>query len=184
MDASQITEPPAAAWRVRPAEPGDEDAIAQLVRELATYEREPESAVAHPDDFATALFGPDPRVHAHVAEVRSGTGRAAGDGWEVAGIAVWFVTFSTWTGRHGIWLEDLFVAPEHRRLGLGRELLATLAGVCVERGWPRLDWSVLDWNEPAHGFYRSIGARPMDEWTTWRLTGPELGELGTGAPAP
>ena len=160
-------------WQVRPAEERDVEAIAELVRELAAYEREPEAALASGDDFRAALFGPAPLVHAHVAEVADG----AGDGsWEVVGIAVWFATFSTWKGRHGLWLEDLFVRPEHRRLGLGRALLSTLAAVCVERGWPRFEWWVLDWNEPAHRFYESLGAQPQDEWTTWRLDGEALAE--------
>lgn len=160
-------------WRVRGAEPGDVGAIHELVLALADYEREPDAVEATPDDFQAALFGPDPRVHAHVAEVR------LGERWEVAGIAVWFVTFSTWKGRHGLWLEDLFVRPEHRRLGLGRALLAELASVCVERGWPRFEWWVLDWNEPAHRFYESLGARPQDDWTTWRVEGDDLTELGS-----
>ncbi len=159
-------------WRIRPAEPGDVAAMDRLIRALADYEREPDAVEATADDLGDALFGPDPRVHAHVAEV------AVGDGWEVAGMVVWFVTYSTWKGRHGLWLEDLFVVPEHRRLGLGRALLATLAGVCEERGWPRLEWWVLDWNAPAHRFYESLGARAEDEWTTWRLDREALRALG------
>ena len=164
-------------WRVRPAEERDAEAIAELVRELARYEREPEAAEATADDFRAALFGSSPLVHAHVAEVGAPSSAGRPEGWEVAGIAVWFVTFSTWKGRHGVWLEDLFVRPEHRRLGLGRALLASLAAVCVDRGWPRFEWWVLDWNEPAHEFYRSLGARAEDDWTTWRLDGPGLAEL-------
>ncbi|HEX2574881.1 MAG TPA: GNAT family N-acetyltransferase, partial [Aquihabitans sp.] len=147
-----------------------------LVHELATYEREPDAVEGSADDFRTALFGPDPRVHALVAEVEEG------GAWHVAGMAVWFVTFSTWKGRHGLWLEDLFVRPEHRRLGLGRALLAELAAICDERGWPRFEWWVLDWNEPAHRFYESLGARPQDGWTTWRLDGDPLRALADGAP--
>jgi GNAT superfamily N-acetyltransferase len=169
--------PESTTWRIRPAEEGDVDAIDRLVRALADYEREPDAVEATPEDFRAALFGPEPRVHAHVAEVAVAAGEGAAPTWEVAGIAVWFVTFSTWKGRHGLWLEDLFVVPEHRRLGLGRALLATLAGVCQERGWPRFEWWVLDWNEPAHRFYESLGARPEDEWTTWRLDGPDLASL-------
>jgi len=168
-----VTAPP--STRIRPAEPGDVEAIAVLVHRLAVYEREPDAAEAGPDDFAAALFGPEPKVFAHIAEVDGG------GGWEVAGMAVWFVTFSTWKGRHGLWLEDLFVVPEHRRLGLGRALLATLARVCEERGWPRFEWWVLDWNDPAHRFYESIGARPEDEWTTWRLDGSALASLAADA---
>ncbi|CAN5811889.1 GNAT family N-acetyltransferase [soil metagenome] len=164
------------SWRVRPAHEGDEVAIDRLVRELADYEREPDAAEATPAMFRDALFGPDPRVHAHVAEVRGADG-----GWEVGGIAVWYVTFSTWKGRHGLWLEDLFVRPEHRRSGLGRALLATLAEVCDQRGWPRFEWWVLDWNEPAHRFYRSLGAVPQDGWTVWRTDGAALESLAHGA---
>ena len=172
------------SWRVRPAADRDVEAIAELVRELARYEREPEAAEASGDDFRRALFGPSPMVHAHVAEVAP-AGSAAGDpSGEVVGIAVWFVTFSTWKGRHGLWLEDLFVQPEHRRLGLGRALLTSLAAVCVERGWPRFEWWVLDWNEPAHRFYRSIGARAEEDWTTWRLDGIALAAAAASAPPP
>lgn len=159
---------------MRAATRGDVATIDRLIRELAVYEREPEAVEASADDLDTALFGPDPRLFAHVAEVDDGdTGDA-----EVAGMALWFVTYSTWRGRHGIWLEDLFVEPQHRGLGLGRALLATLAATCAERGWARLEWSVLDWNEPARAFYRSLGAAPQDDWTTWRLDGDALGDLG------
>ncbi len=162
--------------------------IDAMVRELATYEREPDAVTATVEDFRAALFGPDPRVHAHVAEVAAhertdpdGADADAPDdqdaGWQVAGMAVWYVTFSTWRGRHGIWLEDLFVRPEHRGVGIGRGLLQALAAECVARGLPRLEWWVLDWNTPAHGFYRSLGALPQDEWTVWRLDGPALPEV-------
>lgn len=159
-------------WRIRPAEPGDVTAVDGLIRELAAYEREPDAVQATAADLATALFGPDPRVHCHVAEVDA----------QVVGMALWFVTYSTWRGRHGIWLEDLYVRPEHRRLGLGRALLATLAGVCAERGYPRLEWTVLDWNTPAHAFYRTIGAAPLDDWTTWRLPETAVEEVSQMSP--
>lgn len=157
--------------RVRRAQADDVPSIDALVRELAVYEREPDAVEATPDDFRAALFGPDPRAHCHVAEV------GTDDGWQVVGIALWYVTFSTWRGKHGIWLEDLFVRPDHRELGLGRRLLQALAAECVEQGWPRLEWWVLDWNSPAHGFYRSIGALPQDEWTVWRLDDDALKTL-------
>ena len=163
-------------WRVRRAEAADVPAIVGLVAELAEYEREPQAAQATVDDFRAALFCAHPLAHALVAEVSDDEGE-----WIVVGIAVWFVTFSTWKGRHGLWLEDLFVQPAHRRLGLGRALLAELSRICVDNGWPRFEWWVLDWNEPAHGFYRSIGAVPQDGWTTWHLDGGELAELAGSA---
>ena len=153
--------------RIRPARPDDLGAIVALVRDLAAYEREPEAAVATESDFAAVLFGEAPTVFCHVAEA---------DG-EVVALAVWFRNFSTWTGRQGIWLEDLYVRPEHRGAGLGRALLRRLAAICVERGWARMEWTVLDWNAPSIAFYRSLGAEPLSEWTTQRLTGPALAAL-------
>ncbi|KGN34089.1 N-acetyltransferase GCN5 [Knoellia sinensis KCTC 19936] len=155
---------------IREATPDDVPAILELVHALAVYEKEPDAVEATEEHFHAALFPESgtPTTFAHVAEV---------DG-EVVGLAVWFLTFSTWTGVNGIWLEDLFVQPEHRGSGLGRDLLASLAGVCVERGYQRLEWWVLDWNEPSIGFYRSLGAVPQDEWTTFRMDGAALAELG------
>lgn len=155
---------------IRPATPADVPAILGLVRELAAYEREPGAVKATEEDFHRALFPESgaPATFAHVAE-RDG---------EVVGMAVWFLSFSTWNGTNGIWLEDLYVHPDHRGSGLGRELLATLARTCVERGYERLGWSVLDWNEPALGFYRSLGATGLVDWTEHRLTGEALAVLG------
>jgi len=153
---------------IRAATVDDVPVVVSLVHELATYEREPEAVVATEDDFRSALFGDDPKVSCLVAEDDSGA---------VVGFAVWFVNFSTWMGRHGLYLEDLFVRPAARGEGHGRALLVELARIAVERGYQRIDWWVLDWNESAHGFYRSIGAKPMDEWTVWRLTGDALGAL-------
>jgi len=158
---------------VRPARPDDVAAVHRLVCALAAYEREPDAVVAGPADLAAALFSPDPRVHCHVAEVMGGDGSPV-----VVGAAIWFVSFSTWRGRHGIWLEDLVVDEAHRGNGVGRRLLAGLAAECTRRGWSRLEWSVLDWNSSAHGFYRSVGACPQQEWTTWRLDGTPLEALG------
>lgn len=149
---------------LREARPGDESGILDRIRDLAAYEREPDAVANTAEAIAETLFGPDPRAFAHVVE-RDG---------EIAGIAVWFLTYSTWTGRHGIWLEDLVVAEAHRAHGYGRALLTSLAEVCVARGYTRLEWSVLDWNEPALGFYRALGAQPMSEWTTQRLDGAAL----------
>jgi GNAT superfamily N-acetyltransferase len=149
---------------IRPAQLADVPVVLALVHELAAYEREPDAVVATQADFQAALFGADPAGGCHVAEV---------DG-EVVAFALWYRTFSTWQGKPGLWLEDLFVRPEHRGSGLGKELLVTLARLCVERGWTRFEWWVLDWNEPAQGFYRSLGARPEDAWTVWRLDGDAL----------
>lgn len=164
-------------WRIRPARPGDEAALLHLITQLAVYEREPDAVATRVEDLTAALFpeGSDPLAHAFVAE------RTADSA--VVGMALWFVTFSTWTGRHGIWLEDLFVDPAARGLGIGRALLSRLARECEHRGYTRLDWAVLDWNTPAQGFYRSQGARPMDEWTSWRVDGEAL-HLLAGATAP
>jgi GNAT superfamily N-acetyltransferase len=160
---------------VRRARPDDVPAVLALVHELATYEREPDAVVATEQQFRDALFGPDARVHCLVAD-------DGGDGGEVVGFAVWFVNFSTWLGTHGIYLEDLFVRPQARGTGLGRALLTELARIAVERGYGRVEWSVLDWNESAQGFYRSLGAAPQDEWTVWRLTGAPLRTLGHDTP--
>jgi GNAT superfamily N-acetyltransferase len=166
---------PGPSWRVRPARSADASVIHELVLALARYEREPDAVQATVADFQSALFGPSPLVHCQVAEIDDPQ-----LGPTVVGIALWYVTFSTWRGRHGLWLEDLFVLPEYRRFGLGRALLAALAQLCLDRGYPRFEWWVLDWNEPAHGFYRSLGAAPQDEWTVWRLEGDRLGMLATG----
>lgn len=152
---------------LRAARPGDEAGILACIRALAVYEREPDAVENSEAALTRSLFGAHPRAFAHVVE-RSGA---------VVGIAVWFLTYSTWTGRHGIWLEDLFVVDEHRGSGYGRALIASLARVCVDRGYSRLEWTVLDWNAPAIGFYRSLSAEPMDGWTTQRLTGEALSAL-------
>ncbi|HXP21469.1 MAG TPA: GNAT family N-acetyltransferase [Streptosporangiaceae bacterium] len=149
---------------IRPAVPADVLRISELIRELADYERSLDRAVATADDLRAALFGPDPAVFAHVAV----------DEGDVAGFALWFLNYSTWLGRHGIYLEDLYVTPSRRGRGIATALLGELAAICVERGYGRLEWWVLDWNEPALGFYSSIGAEPMSEWTVHRLTGEAL----------
>ena len=156
--------------RVRPATAYDVPVVLQLVRELAAYEREPDAVEATETMLHDALFGPAPAASALVAEH---------DG-EVVGFALWFPTFSTWTGRPGLWLEDLFVRPQARGTGLGTALLVELAGICTARGWTRFEWWVLDWNTPAQGFYRSLGALPQDDWTTWRVDGDALLRLAGG----
>jgi GNAT superfamily N-acetyltransferase len=153
---------------IREATAQDVPDILSLVRELAAYEREPDAVEATEEMLAAALFGPSPVASCHVAEL---------DG-HVVGFALWYVTFSTWKGRPGLWLEDLFVQPAARGHGLGKQLLQTLAAVCVERGYPRFEWWVLDWNVYAQGFYRSLGARPEDDWTVWRVDGDALTALG------
>lgn len=155
---------------VRAAVPEDVPAILGLIRELADYEREPEAVVATETDLHTALFSTTPLAHCLVV----------GEPGEVVGMALWFVTFSTWEGKHGIYLEDLYVQPEHRGKGYGKAFLTRLAAECVDRGYRRLEWTVLDWNEPALGFYRSLGAMGMDEWTVHRVAGPALAELAKG----
>jgi GNAT superfamily N-acetyltransferase len=155
---------------IRPAREGDVPVVLTLVHELAAYEREADAVVATEDDFRAALFGADPRAHCLVAE---------GDGGEVVGFAIYFVNFSTWLGTHGIYLEDLFVRPSARGGGHGRALLTELARIAVRSGYGRVEWAVLDWNSSAQGFYAALGAVPMDEWTTWRLTADALHQLGT-----
>ena len=152
---------------IRPARPADVPVIYQLIRDLAAYEKALPEVTGTEQDLRRALLADPPAVFAHVAEH---------DG-EVVGFALWFLNFSTWAGQHGIYLEDLYVRPDMRRFGLGRALLAELARICVERGYPRLEWWVLDWNQPARAFYAALGAAEMDEWTVHRLTGPALRAL-------
>lgn len=159
---------------IRPVERHDVDAVVGLVHELADYERASEHCLLTADQLHTALFGPSPALYGHVAEVVDENGRVT-----VVGCALWFLNFSTWRGVHGLYLEDLYVQPAHRGSGIGRALLARLAAVCAERGLARLEWAVLDWNAPSIGFYRSLGAVEMDEWTVFRLDGAALAALGT-----
>jgi GNAT superfamily N-acetyltransferase len=157
---------------IRPATSDDVPAILKLIHELADYEKAAHEVRATEEQLREVLFGASPAVFAHIAESDDG---------EVVGFAMWFLNFSTWRGTHGIYLEDLYVRPGRRGSGYGRALLAELARICVERGYQRLEWSVLDWNEPSIGFYRSLGAAPLDEWTTYRLTDEPLRKLGGGA---
>lgn len=141
-----------------------------MVRDLAEYEKALDEARATEEQLGEALFGERPAAFAHIAE-DDVTG-------EVVGFSLWFLNFSTWRGVHGIYLEDLYVRPEARGGGHGKALLAALARICVERGYERLEWSVLDWNEPSINFYKSLGALPQDEWTVYRLTDGALAGLG------
>jgi GNAT superfamily N-acetyltransferase len=156
---------------IRPATPDDAPTILRFVRELAEYEHAAHEVEATEDDLTRSLFGDDPKAFAHLAEQ---------DGVPV-GFALWFLNYSTWTGRHGIYLEDLYVTPSVRGGGHGRALLVELAKITVERGYSRFEWSVLDWNEPAIGFYKALGAVAQDEWTGFRLTGDALKRLATGS---
>ncbi|MEI4272013.1 GNAT family N-acetyltransferase [Klenkia sp. LSe6-5] len=150
---------------VRAVRPADVDAVLQLVRELADYEKSLDEARMTREQLHEALFGTAPALFGHVATDDTGA---------VVGFALWFLNFSTWRGTHGVYLEDLYVSPAHRGTGLGRELLRTLAARCVERGYARLEWSVLDWNTPSIEFYRAAGARPQDGWSVFRLTDAAL----------
>jgi len=152
---------------IRPAAPHEMPLVLEFVRQLAVYEHLEHEVTATPEDFAAALFGPRPYAEVIFACL---------DGAPV-GFALFFPNFSTFVGKPGIYLEDLFVRPEARGRGIGRRLLRWLARTALERGCARLDWAVLDWNEPSIGFYRSLGAVAQDEWTTYRLTGAALERL-------
>lgn len=163
---------------IRPATTDDLPEILRLVHELAVYEREPDAVEATEADFAAVLFPAEgaPTVFCHVVEAdEAGTRR-------VVGMALWFLTFSTWTGKQGIHLEDLYVEPEHRGSGLGKALLTRLAQIGVERGHRRMEWKVLRWNEPSIAFYDSLGATPQEEWETYRLDGDALQTVGASTP--
>ena len=155
---------------IRPARPDEAGLVLSFVRELAEYEKLAHEVEATEATIADALFGASPRVFCDIAEWNG----------EPAGFQVWFVNFSTFSGRHGIYLEDLFVRPALRGKGIGKALLAHLAGRCVDNGWSRLQWSVLDWNTPSIAFYKSLGAVLMDDWTVCRVTGAALKTLARG----
>ena len=153
--------------RLRPATPADVPVILGLVRDLAEYERAPQAVVATEEDFRRHGFGPTPRFSVLLAEE---------DG-RVAGFALWFFTFSTWLGKPGLYLEDLFVRPELRGRGIGKAMMIELARTAVREGCGRFEWAVLDWNQPSIDFYRSLGARLMEEWVVCRLEGDSLHAL-------
>jgi len=152
---------------IRVAKPGDEALILSFIRELADYEKLSHAVVATEADVYARLFGDHPRAFCDIAET----------GGEAVGFAVWFFNFSTFLGQHGLYLEDLFVRPKFRGTGVGKALLASLAGRAVAEGCGRLEWWVLDWNAPAIEFYKSLGAEPMADWTVFRLTGEALERL-------
>ena len=164
--------PERSAADVRFATAADVPAILRLIRELAEYERLLDQMVADEASLHRALFGERPYVEALVA---------TGDG-ETVGFALFFHNFSTFLGKPGVYLEDLFVRPAYRGQGLGKMLLQRVAQIAVERDCGRMEWSVLDWNEPSIRFYESLGAKPMSDWTTYRLTGDALRGLGSALP--
>ncbi|WP_420102567.1 GNAT family N-acetyltransferase [Bosea sp. (in: a-proteobacteria)] len=153
---------------IRSARPGEAGLVLRFVRELAEYEKLLHEVDATEADLDDALFGENPRVFCDIAEWAG----------EPVGFALWFYTYSTFRGRHGIWLEDLYVQPEQRGRGIGKALIAQLARRCIDEDLPRLAWWVLNWNEPSRVFYRSIGAKAQDEWTVKRLEGEALAKLG------
>jgi GNAT superfamily N-acetyltransferase len=156
------------ALRIREARTGDAELVLRFIQALAEYERLRDACVATIEDVERTLFGPDPVPRVLIAE------------WDGApvGFALWVRNYSTFLARPGIWLEDLFVDPGARGHGVGKALLATLARIATERGYGRVEWSVLDWNEPSIRFYQSLGAVAMDEWTVFRLTGDAMARLG------
>lgn len=163
------------ALGIRAATPDDAPLLHELVTALAVYEREPDAVKASVEDLRASLFGEGATAHALVCEHEG----------VAIGFAVYFFNYSTWLGRNGLYLEDLFVRPEHRGLGAGLALLRHLARLAVDKGCGRFEWSVLDWNQPAIDFYRAVGAKPMDEWTVYRLEGQTLADFAAGrSPAP
>ena len=155
---------------IRRATPADVGVIVEMIHELADYEHAAQECTVTVEQLHERLFGPAPAVFAHVA-VQDGA---------VVGTAVWFLNFSTWDGVHGIYLEDLYVRPTERGAGHGKALIAALARECVERGYSRLTWAVLNWNTPSIEFYDALDAQPQDEWMTYRLSGAGLARLGAG----
>ncbi len=154
--------------KIRPARQEEVGVVLQLIHDLAVYEKAPNEVEATEKKLLETIFSSDPKVFCDLVEV---------DG-EIAGMAIWFLNYSTWQGKHGIYLEDLFIKPEFRGRGYGKALLKHLAKICDEKGYGRFQWWVLDWNSPAIEFYRSLGAIAMDEWTVYRVSGQALKELG------
>ena len=154
--------------KIRPARQEEVGIVLQLIHDLAVYEKAPNEVEATEKELLETIFSSDPKVFCDLVEV---------DG-EIAGMAIWFLNYSTWQGKHGIYLEDLFIKPEYRGRGYGKALLKHLAKICDEKGYGRFQWWVLDWNSPAIEFYRSLGAVAMDEWTVYRVSGQALKELG------
>ena len=154
--------------KIRPAKREEVGEVLQLIQDLATYEKAPDQVEASRDDLLNTIFAKEPRVFCDLVEV---------DG-QIAGMAIWFLNYSTWQAKHGIYLEDLYIKPEFRARDYGKALLKHLAQICDKEGYGRLQWWVLDWNAPAIEFYRSFGAEAMDEWTVYRTSGQALKDLG------
>ena len=154
--------------KIRPARKDEASIILQLIKDLAEYEKAPDEVKAGEKEIIETIFADNPKVFCDLVEV---------DG-DIAGMAIWFLNYSTWQGKHGIYLEDLYVKPEYRGRGYGKALLQHLASICIERGYGRFQWWVLDWNSPAIEFYRSLGAEAMSEWTVFRVSGGPLRRLG------
>jgi len=169
MDNQQVKTP--RNFEIRPAQVEDVATILQLIRDLATYERAPNEVTATEEQLVDVLFGERPAAEVLLAFEKESP----------VGFAVYFYNFSTWLGRAGLYLEDLFVKPENRGKGYGRALLVELAKIARDRGCGRMEWAVLNWNEPAIKFYRALGAKPMDEWTVFRLTPEEIAKLADAA---
>ncbi|MFI9384153.1 GNAT family N-acetyltransferase [Kutzneria sp. NPDC052558] len=157
---------------IRRVRESDVDAVVQLVHDLAEYERALQECHLTAEQLRTALFGPSPALFGHVAEAADG---------EIVGMSLWFLSFSTWTGTHGLYLEDLFVKPEHRGGGHGRELFLALAKESADRGLGRFEWSVLDWNQPAIDFYEAMGATQVKDWHRYRLADEALAKAAARA---
>jgi GNAT superfamily N-acetyltransferase len=170
---------------IRAAEPADAPVILELIQELAEYEKAPTEVIATVEDLEATLFCDNPAVFCHLIEEVSGDGGERGGergggrshAGQVVGVAIWFLNYSTWHGKHGIYLEDLFVREQYRGRGYGLAMLKFLAALCIERGYTRFQWWVLDWNTPAIEFYKSQGAVPMSEWTVFRVAGEPLRHL-------
>ncbi len=154
--------------KIRPARIDESGKILELIKELADYEKASHEVAATELEIKATIFAENPKVHCDFVEV---------DG-VIAGMAIWFLNYSTWQGKHGIYLEDLYVKPEFRGRGYGKALLQYLAALCNKRGYGRFQWWVLDWNSPAIEFYRALGAEAMSEWTVYRVSGDALKELG------
>ncbi|WDJ06615.1 GNAT family N-acetyltransferase [Xanthomonas campestris] len=160
-----------APLQIRSATPADAALLHELVTALAVYEREPDAVKATPEDLRASLFGDGATAHALLCE----------QGGQVLGFAVYFFNYSTWLGRNGLYLEDLFVRPQARGQGAGLALLRHLAQLAVDKDCGRFEWSVLDWNQPAIEFYQGVGARPMEGWTVYRLDGERLAAFAAGS---